>query len=138
VTCPATEIPLVRRRSPPEDILCLPELLRARQWAELTDRLPALILDLDENRQLVFGNAALAAGWDWTARRLCSGSGRERSSAASTPWTPLDGCGTTKFCAQCGAARLGLLRKDGNDTRQGVLLDVLLSSLPAGLTARAD
>ncbi len=100
-------------RSSRQEISSSHRLLLKNQSLALLDAIPVIVVILDRNRQIVYGNAPFLA--------LLEG-GNLDLALGKRPGEFLDcvhanalpgGCGTTEFCSQCGAVRAILNSLDG-------------------------
>ncbi len=73
-------------------------------FVELMDVLPAIILILNKNRQVVFGNKAVQDTFQLASRKEILGKRPGEVWNCANYHKNKDGCGTTEFCQYCGAA----------------------------------
>jgi len=105
-------------RSSQEKLLSLSEYLKTQDFLiQAFNAIPDVILVLDRNRQIIFANKK-AVGFLGTSSLLDligKRPGEAIGCVHATDEENSSGCGTTRFCRQCGAVRSILVSQGGND-----------------------
>ncbi len=106
-------------RSSQEELLFLSEYLKKQEFLiQSFNAFPDVVLVLDQNRQIIFANDKAVRFLGVSSLHELGGKrvGEAIGCVHAKEETDAFGCGTTKFCRQCGAVRSFLTAQGGNDS----------------------